>query len=145
MNEIISCIESLQEEYNIRGLTIWSKTDSQNFRVKLANEELLTSGNEPIDTLHGGYFTEEMEPKAKQFVKKKTYNYHTHTYRCGHASDSSDQEYVDAARNAGISTLGFSDHIPNTDLEYDETNQEDKEFYNELYLYRKRFGHNFLG
>ena len=120
MNEIISCIESLQEEYNIRGLTICSKTDSQNFRVKLANEELLTSGNEPIDTLHGGYFTEEMEPKAKQFVKKKTYNYHTHTYRCGHASDSSDQEYVDAARNAGISTLGFSDHIPNTDLEYDE-------------------------
>ena len=113
MNEIISCIESLQEEYNIRGLTICSKTDSQNFRVKLANEELLTSGNEPINTLHGGYFTEEMEPKAKQFVKKKTYN-------CGHASDSSDQEYVDAARNAGISTLGFSDHIPNTDLEYDE-------------------------
>ena len=66
MNEIISCIESLQEEYNIRGLTICSKTDSQNFRVKLANEELLTSGNEPIDTLHGGYFTEEMTPKSEQ-------------------------------------------------------------------------------
>ena len=120
MNEIITCIENLKDECNIRGLTIWSKTDSQNFRVKLANEELLTSGNEPIDTLHGGYFTEEMEPKAKQFVKKKTYNYHTHTYRCGHASDAKDEEYVDAARSAGITTLGFSDHIPNTEYEYDE-------------------------
>ena len=122
MNEIITCIENLKNECNIRGLTIWSKTDSQNFRVKLANEELITLGNEPIDTLHGGYFTEEMEPKAKQFVKKKTYNYHTHTYRCGHASDAKDQEYVDSARNAGISTLGFSDHIPNTEYEYDEDN-----------------------
>ena len=120
MDEIITCIENIREECNIRGMTIWSKTDSQNFRVKLKNQELIKEGKEPIDSLHGGYFTEEMNPKAKQFVKKKVYNYHTHTYRCGHASDSSDQEYVDSARNAGITTLGFSDHIPNTEFEYDE-------------------------
>lgn len=120
MDEIITCIENIREECNIRGMTIWSKTDSQNFRVKLENQELIKEGKEPIDSLHGGYFTEEMNPKAKQFVKKKVYNYHTHTYRCGHASDSSDQEYVDSARNAGITTLGFSDHIPNTEFEYDE-------------------------
>lgn len=120
MDEIITCIENIREECNIRGMTIWSKTDSQNIRVKLENQELIKEGKEPIDSLHGGYFTEEMNPKAKQFVKKKVYNYHTHTYRCGHASDSSDQEYVDSARNAGITTLGFSDHIPNTEFEYDE-------------------------
>ena len=120
MDEIITCIENIREECNIRGMTIWSKTDSQNFRVKLENQELIKEGKEPIDSLHGGYFTEEMNPKAKQFVKKKVYNYHTHTYRCGHASDSSNQEYVDSARNAGITTLGFSDHIPNTEFEYDE-------------------------
>ena len=121
MNEILSCIEELSEECRIRGVTIWSKTDSQNFRVKLANEQLIAEGKDPIETLHGGYFTEEMEPKAKQLTK--SYNYHTHTKRCGHASDAEDQEYVDAARDAGITTLGFSDHIPNTDVEYEE---EDK-------------------
>ena len=120
MNEIISCIERLSEECNIRGVTIWSKTDSQSFRVRLANEELMAEGKEPIDTLHGGYFTEEMEPKSKQLVKTNSYNYHTHTYRCGHASDVSDQEYVDAARESGITTLGFSDHIPNPDMEYED-------------------------
>ena len=121
MNEILSCIEELSKECNIRGVTIWSKTDSQNFRVKLANEQLIAEGREQIDSLHGGYFTENMEPKAKQFTK--SYNYHTHTNRCGHASDVEDQEYVDSAREAGITTLGFSDHIPNTDVEYEEEDE----------------------
>ena len=40
-----------------------------------------------------------------------TANYHTHTYRCGHASGK-DREYVEAAIAAGIETLGFSDHTP---------------------------------
>ena len=38
MAEIYECIDSLREECNIRGVTIWSKTDSQNFRVSLENE-----------------------------------------------------------------------------------------------------------
>jgi histidinol-phosphatase (PHP family) len=46
------------------------------------------------------------------------YNYHTHTARCNHA-DGTDREYVEAAIQAGIKTLGFSDHapylFPNTD------------------------------
>ncbi|MCR5741655.1 MAG: histidinol-phosphatase [Gammaproteobacteria bacterium] len=37
-------------------------------------------------------------------------NYHTHTYRCGHASGS-DEEYVLEAINMGLTVLGFSDHI----------------------------------
>ena len=36
-------------------------------------------------------------------------NYHTHTARCGHAIGT-DEEYVQAAIQAGLKTLGFSDH-----------------------------------
>jgi len=39
------------------------------------------------------------------------FNYHTHTYRCGHAIGS-DEDYVLAAIKAGYKTLGFSDHAP---------------------------------
>lgn len=38
-------------------------------------------------------------------------NFHTHTYRCGHA-DGLDEEYVKTAINADIKKLGFSDHSP---------------------------------
>lgn len=37
-------------------------------------------------------------------------NYHTHTYRCGHATGL-DEEYVKAAIATGFKELGFSDHI----------------------------------
>ena len=36
-------------------------------------------------------------------------NWHTHTARCGHAVGT-DEEYVQAAIQAGLKTLGFSDH-----------------------------------
>ncbi len=39
------------------------------------------------------------------------YNYHTHTYRCGHASGS-DEEYILRAIEGGIKHMGFSDHAP---------------------------------
>lgn len=39
------------------------------------------------------------------------HNYHTHTVRCGHASGA-DHEFVEAAIQAGMETLGFSDHSP---------------------------------
>lgn len=40
-----------------------------------------------------------------------TANYHTHTFRCGHA-EGEDREYVEKAIEAGIKILGFSDHSP---------------------------------
>ena len=40
-----------------------------------------------------------------------TFNYHTHTQRCHHATGT-DREYIEAAIRAGIKTLGFSDHSP---------------------------------
>ena len=42
--------------------------------------------------------------------KRLVNNYHTHTFRCGHAGGT-DEEYVKAAIKAGIKELGFSDHI----------------------------------
>lgn len=38
-------------------------------------------------------------------------NYHTHTYRCGHAQGE-EREYVQQAIAGGIKLLGFSDHTP---------------------------------
>lgn len=39
------------------------------------------------------------------------YNYHTHTYRCHHASGTI-EEYVKRAIEGGIKYMGFSDHLP---------------------------------
>lgn len=38
-------------------------------------------------------------------------NYHTHTFRCGHAKGE-DEEYVKRAIEGGIKILGFADHAP---------------------------------
>jgi len=38
-------------------------------------------------------------------------NLHTHTPRCRHASGT-EEEYVRCALDAGLQTLGFSDHTP---------------------------------
>lgn len=39
------------------------------------------------------------------------YNYHTHTFRCHHASGT-EREYIENAIQMGIKTLGFADHTP---------------------------------
>ena len=42
---------------------------------------------------------------------QQNFNYHTHTWRCGHAKGT-DEQYVQAAIDAGFKVLGFSDHGP---------------------------------
>lgn len=37
-------------------------------------------------------------------------NYHSHTFRCGHAVGT-DEEYVQCAIQAGLKVLGFTDHV----------------------------------
>ena len=125
INEIYECVDELRGQYNIRGFTIWSKTDKQNFRVFLANEERIPKGLEPIETLHGGYYTEQMQPKNKTLTKSnfQSFNYHTHTNRCGHAGIASDKEYVEYAKQVGITQLGFTDHVPVSELEYQDSDQ----------------------
>lgn len=39
------------------------------------------------------------------------YNYHNHTFRCGHASGT-DEDYIKAAIRNGYTAMGFSDHAP---------------------------------
>lgn len=39
------------------------------------------------------------------------YNYHTHTYRCGHASGT-EREYIERAIQGGVQHMGFSEHMP---------------------------------
>ncbi len=39
------------------------------------------------------------------------YNYHTHTYRCGHATGT-EEEYILRAIDCGIKYMGFADHAP---------------------------------
>lgn len=53
---------------------------------------------------------------TKVDVFGQSFNYHTHTYRSGHSEYASDEEMLQAARNMGISMIGFSEHIPNPDL-----------------------------
>ncbi len=38
-------------------------------------------------------------------------NYHTHTFRCGHASGT-EEEYIKRAIEGGIKIMGFADHAP---------------------------------
>ena len=70
-------------------------------------------------------------------------NYHTHTYRCKHAVGT-DEEYVLSAINAGLDTLGFSDHspypMPNGYVTWYRQSQEEAEDYiNSLLSLRKKY------
>ena len=42
---------------------------------------------------------------------KMEFNFHTHTYRCGHAFGT-EREYIEAALAVGMREMGFSDHAP---------------------------------
>ena len=55
-----------------------------------------------------------------KYIQK--FNYHTHTYRSGHSEYVSDEEMLLAAKAEGITSLGFTEHIPNPDLVLPEEN-----------------------
>ena len=40
-----------------------------------------------------------------------TANYHTHTFRCHHATEN-ERDYIERAIERGLKVLGFSDHVP---------------------------------
>ena len=118
MQDFFDAVTKCRETDSIKGFTIWSKTDAQNFRVALENEQRIKNRQEPITTLHGGFYNNDMsEKKAKIKEKSQDFNYHTHTYRSGHSEYVRDEGILESARQAGISMLGFSEHVPNTGLE----------------------------
>ena len=45
------------------------------------------------------------------------FNYHTHTYRCGHSDQSiSDEEYIKMFIDKGFKKIAFTDHCPYTEV-----------------------------
>src|SRR5688572_6691111 len=50
-------------------------------------------------------------------------NYHTHTYRCGHASGDA-IDYARVAAAAGMRALGMSDHVPLPDDRWAEVRMD---------------------
>ncbi len=56
-----------------------------------------------------------------------TYNYHTHTYRCKHASGDID-EYITEAKRIGLKKLGFSEHIPLPRDRWSHSHMDDEGF-----------------
>lgn len=94
------------------------------YMVRMLVGAFIAIGLEKEDT---DYFTRNLYTETRQITSYKApaqglfleevyyfealpFNYHTHTKRCGHALGE-DEEYVLAAIQAGIKTLGFSDHI----------------------------------
>lgn len=82
-------------------------------------------------------------------MNKFIYNYHSHTYRCGHAVGR-DIDYINEAIKSGIKYLGFSDHVFLKDFylygmrgDYSELNEYSKmvdkyklEYQNEIKIYK---------
>jgi len=58
-------------------------------------------------------FWEDLEKQEEPFkYPKQDFNFHTHTRRCGHAEDISDEIFVKKAIQAGLKKIAFTDHIP---------------------------------
>ncbi len=128
ISDFYDVIAEIQEKANVKGVTIWSVSDLQNYVIHIINQKIYKENIERqknglelipyVKTLYGGYYNANMEditiPKTKGFSQE--FNYHTHTYRSGHSEYVSDEEMLEAAKKAGITMLGFSEHIPNPDL-----------------------------
>lgn len=65
--------------------------------------------------------------------KMQTYNYHTHTYRCGHGIGT-EEEYVISAIENKFKVLGFSEHLPFADWvdPFERPSMSEKNEYEEI-------------
>ncbi len=71
------------------------------------------------------------------------YNYHTHTFRCNHASGTP-EEYIQRAIENGIKYMGFSEHIPyicrdGFEAHYRLPTAQINEYFDELYSLREKY------
>ncbi len=74
---------------------------------------------------------------------KLDYNYHTHTYRCSHASGTA-EEYILRAIEGGIKHMGFSEHAPfifpdGNEQYYRLPVAQIGDYFGELYELRERY------
>jgi histidinol-phosphatase (PHP family) len=71
------------------------------------------------------------------------YNYHTHTYRCSHASGTP-EEYIVRAIDNGVKYMGFSDHAPFTfpdgyEAKYRVPTSEARDYIKEISELREKY------
>ena len=65
------------------------------------------------------YKRKTKDKKEVDIVQK--FNYHTHTYRCGHADDTmKDEDFVKELINKGFKKMAFTDHNPIKEDFYDK-------------------------
>ncbi len=62
------------------------------------------------------------DSEKRKFQAYMIANYHTHTYRCGHA-EGHEREYAAQAAAKGLKILGFSDHTPYDFFDWGERNR----------------------
>lgn len=81
----------------------------------------------------------EKESSILNFVQP--FNYHTHTYRCGHALGC-DEDYVHTAIKSGFTALGFSEHIQFRALNgcFNRINYEDfSQYFQDIHLLQAQY------
>ncbi len=74
---------------------------------------------------------------------KLNYNYHTHTFRCNHATGA-EEEYILRAIENGIEYMGFSEHIPlvlddGSQSQYRMPEELADDYFNTLYSLRDKY------
>ena len=75
LNDLYDVITELHNTSNIRGVTIWSINDDQNFMIEVENQKLLNKGKTPnIDTVYGGYYSRDMLPRYEEYIKSRSKN-----------------------------------------------------------------------
>lgn len=103
-SRIIEKFVQLAQEGRIQELTVWSQSDGMSFMNDKCKRMVYASV-----ILDENCTEKEYEPSND--IELQKFNYHTHTYLCGHA-DGTIEEYIKKAIEGGITDLGFSDHMP---------------------------------
>ena len=119
-NGILRRIMQFAQDGRISYATVWSQSDEMSFLNRIIGKNVHASAilddnceekKIPFDKDSIEAEQDVFRDKAEEIPVQK-YNYHTHTPLCGHA-DGEMEEYIEMAINAGMTSLGFSDHTPN--------------------------------
>lgn len=130
-------IKKMAQEYALKVVDAQNQTigishgdcdEDAEYLISLINElnppkQIIKVLHEPVTGAHVGpgmlslfFWCDDKVRYQQRFKMRQNFNYHTHTYRCGHASMDSDEMYVQAAIRAGFKVLGFSDHAAYPDF-----------------------------
>ncbi len=102
----------------IYKLKNYTKNNKDKFDIEFMQDKIDRAKLERISSLASASRTEHtlVSRGITNTNSSKKYNYHTHTYRSGHGEYCSDSDIVKTAKTNGITSLGFSEHIPNPNL-----------------------------